>query len=106
MWIFLSDSFLSVVQHKDDVSKLLVRARLKGDIERAFPGVTAEETPIADYRYRAIVPREKFAARLAALADGIDYTNFKKSVRDEARHEAYMNVWGIMLREQDRQSRK
>ncbi len=105
MWIFLSDAFLSVVQHKGDASKLLVRARLKGDIERAFPGVVAEETPIADYRYRATIPREQFAARLAALADGIDYTNFKKTVMDPARHDAYMNVWGTMLREQDRQSR-
>ena len=106
MWIFLSDSFLSVVQHKGDPSKLLVRARLKGDIERALPGVVAEETPIADYRYRATVPREKFAARLAALADAIDYTNFKNSVSDPTRKDAYMTVWGVMLREQDRQTRK
>lgn len=106
MWIFLSDSFLSVVQHKGDPSKLLVRGRLKGDIERALPGVVAEETPIADYRYRATVPREQFAARLAALAEGIDYTNFKNSVEDPARKDPYMSVWGIMLREQDRQSKK
>jgi hypothetical protein len=104
--VFLSDAYLSVVQHRDDAAKLLVRARLKGDIERALPGVVAEETPAADYRYRAIVPRAQFAARLASLAEAIDYPNFKASVSDPARHDVYMKVWGIMLREQDRQSRK
>ncbi len=106
MWIFLSDAFLSVVQHRDDAAKLLVRSRLKGDIERALAGVVAVETPAADYRYRAIVPRTQFAARLASLVEAIDYPNFKNSVSEPVRHDAYMNVWGIMLREQDRQAGK
>jgi len=38
MWIFLADSFLSVVDMGDPTgSTLLVRARRQGDIERAFP---------------------------------------------------------------------
>ena len=104
MWIFLSDAFISVVEHRDDASRLMVRARLKGDIERALPGVEAEETPDADYRYRAVVPRTQFAARVAALAEEIDYPNFKSSVPDKARHDAYMKVWEVMYREQGRQS--
>jgi len=48
MWIFLSDSFLSIVD-KDDPSgaTLLVRARVAGDIERVFPGVAVATMPIS-----------------------------------------------------------
>lgn len=34
MWIFLSDSFLSIVDKEGDGSTLLVRARRAGDIEK------------------------------------------------------------------------
>lgn len=105
MWLFLSDAYLSVVQHRDDPGKLLVRARIKGDIERALPGVKAEETPSADYRFRAIVARGEFAARLAAIAQAIDYDNFKASVPERARHDVYMKIWSIMATEQARRVR-
>ena len=39
MWIFLSDSFLSIVAHRDKPGVLLVRARRAGDIEAVFPDV-------------------------------------------------------------------
>jgi hypothetical protein len=106
MWIFLSNAFLSVVQHRDDAAMLLVRARLKGDIERALPGVESQETPAADYRFRASIPRAKFAARMAELVEDIDYPNFKASVPDRPRHDAYMRVWEVMLREQRPKTRK
>jgi hypothetical protein len=37
MWLVLENSFLSIVQDKDNSERLLVRARIKGDIENVFP---------------------------------------------------------------------
>ena len=33
MWIFMNDSMLSIVAHKDKPEHLLVRSRIEGDIE-------------------------------------------------------------------------
>jgi hypothetical protein len=37
MWIFCESGFYSIVQHEDDPNTLIVRARIKGDLERLFP---------------------------------------------------------------------
>lgn|GEM_PF-671948 len=97
MWIFLNNAFLSIVKNQNDASKLLVRARIAGDIERVFPGVRVEHTSRADYAWRAAIDRSQVSAKLAQLADGIDYPNFKNSVREDRRHDAYMSVWQDML---------
>lgn len=98
MWIHLNDAFLSIVAHRDDPEWLLVRARVAGDIERTFPSAQVLETPEADYRYRASLPRSEVGRVLAERAAAIDYPNFKSSVApsDPARKEAYMKVWAVM----------
>jgi len=98
MWVFLNNAFFSVVADRDKPDHLMVRARLRGDLELAFPGVKVKTTPDADYRYRASVPRARVAAALAARVHEIDYDNFKDSVApgDHARHDAYLRVWGAM----------
>lgn len=98
MWIALSDSFLSIVAHDFDPECLLVRARVAGDIERVFPKAKVERTPDADYLYRAKIPTEQVAQALAREARGIDYRNFKNSVLDQDRHDAYLACWSAMLR--------
>jgi hypothetical protein len=35
MWLFCEKGFVSIVVDRDDPDRLLVRARVKGDIERA-----------------------------------------------------------------------
>ena len=50
MWVFLNNAFLSIVEHRENQNILLVRARIKGDIERVFPGVMVHKTPEADYQ--------------------------------------------------------
>ena len=97
MWIFLSDSFLSIVNAVDRPNDLLVRARRAGDIERVFPKAQVFSLPKSDYRYRAFVPRADVAAALAAQVTGIGYTNFKNSVADNDRHDAYLRVWQEMV---------
>lgn len=98
MWIFLKDSFLSVVAHRDDPDTLLVRARKKGDIKQVFPEATEQHTPCADYSYRAAIPRARVAEILAEQANAINYDNFKNQVKNNARHEAYFECWAAMTR--------
>ncbi len=97
MWLFLNDSYLSVVQHRDLPGALLVRSRVKGDIERAVPGAKVFEDLEADYRYRAVVDREAFKTALCQAVDRIDYDNFKGSIHnDPKRHEAATAVWQVL----------
>ena len=62
MWIFLSDTMLSVVEKPDDRKRgtLTVRARVAGDIEKVFPDAKVEADKGTDYRFRARIPRELF----------------------------------------------
>ena len=101
MWVFLNDSFLSIVAHRDDPDALLVRARRPGDIEQVFPEALVSETPAADYRFRTTLPRGAVADTLAAAVARIDYPNFKASVAEPDRHDAYLGCWGILRRWQD-----
>jgi hypothetical protein len=117
MWLFMSDSFLSIVderakkapRHRRRVprgnDRLVVRARKPGDIQRAFPGAVVTHTPGNDYAYRAMVQRHVVASAIAKAVSNIDYGNFKDSVRDDERHDAYMDVWTAMYRWQNRPSR-
>ncbi len=105
MWIFFNDAFLSVVAHRDRPDTLMVRARVRGDIERVFPGAKVTRSPAADYLFRAEVRRGVVAAALSIAAAGISYPNFKGSVRDRDRLETYHDVWDVMLSWQHRRQR-
>ncbi len=106
MWIFLNNAFLSIVDKGGDGTTLLVRARHAGDVERVFPTAMVERTPRIDYLYRARVPREEVAQRVGEMARGIAYGNFKASVKDPDRHDAYMGVWEEMYDWQERLHRQ
>lgn len=98
MWIFLQDAFLSISAHEDRPDDLMVRGRVEGDIERVFPDASVEETPDADYRYRAAVPRDEVAQAVADRARGLEYFDFDDAVPDEdrVRQETYTSVWETM----------
>jgi hypothetical protein len=101
MWIFISDAFVSIVAPRpgrgvDPQKFLIVRARVRGDIEKLFPRARIIANQGTDYRFRAIVPRAEVAAALAERASAIAYTNFKDTVTTQARHEAYFRVWSVM----------
>lgn len=103
MWVFLNNAFVSIVQHRDDSSLVLVRGRVDGDVQRFMgahmpEGVKVERTPRADYLFRAIVPRAAVDAAVREAVGGIDYGNFKDSVDDSARHDAYTACWSAMYR--------
>ena len=100
MWIFLNNAMLSIVAHRDHDDALLVRARAAGDIERVFPAADTWEDAQADYRYRAVIPRDQVARAVAESVAGVHYTNFKGSVSEHARHDWYMDVWSAGMRHQ------
>lgn len=100
MWLMLNDSYLSFVAYEADPpqpDKLLVRARIQGDIQRVFPKAKVYKTKGADYRFRAIVTRAEVAGALVERVLDINYRNFKNSVREHDRHDAYMDCWTAML---------
>ncbi|MGF6937114.1 hypothetical protein OKW41_006276 [Paraburkholderia sp. UCT70] len=97
MWIFFTDAFLSVVDKGGDGTTLLVRARRAGEIEKVFPEANVKVGGGTDYGYRARLPRERVAEKIAEAVRGITYPNFKSEVRDRARHDAYMDVWSVMF---------
>jgi hypothetical protein len=98
MWLFQNDSYLSVVAHREQPGMLLVRSRIEGDIERAIPTAAVFQIQDADYRYRAIVSVEALQQAMSDAIAKIDYPNFKNSVKDNKRHDAYMGVWNVMAR--------
>lgn len=102
MWIFLSNAYLSIVSCPTDRTKLLVRARVRGDIERVFGSDHAvTKTPGRDYLYRATIPRRYVAAKMVCLVTDIDYGNFKDSVADNQYHDACSRTWFAMKALQD-----
>lgn len=110
MWIFTPTSFVSIVAHRAKPGVLLVRARLKGDIQRLFPNAKVSRTPSADYLFRAELPRQAVADRLFDLAMDLDYDNVKGAIplghEHNARHDAMSSTWSAMMRAQRSQSPK
>jgi hypothetical protein len=96
MWVFLNNAFLSIVDPPETCDDLLVRARIRGDIERIFPEAVVEQIPMRDYAYRALVPRKMVANAMREAVLDIGYGNFKNSVEEDSRHSAYARVWGVM----------
>ncbi len=96
MWIFGSESFISVVSDRDNQKNLLVRARCAGHIEHLFPKAKVFQIEGSDYQFRALVSRKAVAEMVAKQVGSIEYDNFKNSIRDPAYHSACREVWGVM----------
>lgn len=100
MWTMTTRGFYSVVAHRDDSSQVMVRARCERDIRALADLLPAAEpafTPDADYHWRLVCSREKWAAAVTAMAGEIDYANFKAAITDKAHHRAYLEVWHDLL---------
>jgi len=105
VWIFLPNSFLSIVQKPGDGDMLTVRGRIQGDIHAVFPNAEVISDAGTDYRFRARVPREEVARALADQVLSLSYSNFKATVRDRERHDTYLGVWDLMYQWQTRARR-
>jgi hypothetical protein len=93
MWIQFNNAFLSIVENREKTIELLVRARVKGDIERVFPEADVFEDNNADYKYRASISKAKVAERMVLKVTEINYDNFKNSVKEIDRKKIYSNIW-------------
>ena len=99
MWVLSTRGFFSVVADDADPSRVLVRARVREDLDRLgelLPQLEPWHDPTADYAWRALVDRSEWGRVLGVIADEIDYRNFKSAVADrqgETRAEVYARVW-------------
>jgi hypothetical protein len=103
MWICLNNSFVSIVQSKEDASKVYVRSRRKFDLKNFLNNKSVEivETPYRDYRYRALVAKSDLANMLFSFPEKITYGNFKDSVVDKNLSAMYGEVWSSGLHNLD-----
>lgn len=106
MWVFNREGFFSVVQNQEADNQVMVRARFAQDLENlkkklssvgAF-SIPTIKTPKADYPFRIILNKTEWAEYLRKSALDIDYPNFKSSLKDQKRHDIYLQVWGVMRR--------
>jgi hypothetical protein len=106
MWIYLNNSFLSIVAPKDTPDLLLVRGRREGDIEAIFPYAEVQATPHRDYAYRTNIARNEVEVAMRKAVQDIDYNNFKGSIPDFDRHDEYLQVWEVMVEHQYLRTKK
>ena len=95
MWISHKDTFLALC--RDDSNPDNVRARRARDITALYPEAEVIPTPGNDYQFRAFLPKERVAQRLAEEIMAVNYRRFKPECRDRALHNSYMSAWSAML---------
>ena len=102
MWLLTTRGFYSVVANRHDPELVLVRTRVRDDLEGLrdlVPELEIEHTPRADYEWRAAVRRPAWTAVVCSLAAGIDYGNFKDAVAHAQgldRASLYAIVWATL----------
>jgi hypothetical protein len=102
MWLFTTQGFYSVVAHRRDADKLIVRGRAREDLEALrdqIPEHRVFSDSNADFRWRAVVTRAEWVAAVAQLADQIDYDNFKSAVgarQGPEREGLYHGIWAAL----------
>lgn len=108
MWIFTEIGFFSAVCMEDDLSVVMVRGRVKKDMERLIDAINQLgldppeilEWEHRDYPYRVLMLQNEWADVLAFLAKRVAYTNFKnrvKGVDGQERASLYSRIWATML---------
>ena len=93
MWIQFNNAFLSIVENRENTTELLVRARVKGDVEKVFPKADVFEDNNADYKYRTFISKAIVAEKIMLKVTEINYDNFKNSVKEIERKKVYGNIW-------------
>lgn len=105
MWVFMNDAFFSVVKDREVETGVVVRARIRGDLENVFgSNHSVMETEDSDYRFRMFLDQEFVANVIAERVGNINYDNFKNSIdkRDFERKSYYTKVWSVMFDWQER----
>lgn len=108
MWMMtVAGGFVSLVEDRDDKTRLQVRARVPEDITATFADAEVFVIDGADYRYRARVARQEAADALAKAVVDINYdSHFKdvalqRSPAHPGRMKAYYGCWTALAELQD-----
>ena len=114
MWIFTKWGFFSVTQTTKRSDEIQIRSRDRSHLEHlkaAFPIIErcpVVETRDADYRFRIIVKRWKWARLGEDLTLSINYSNFKGEVQRAGFVRDMLDelhrIWGIMHSYQHRKN--
>jgi len=118
MWIFTKHGFFSAVCAREgdgrhgqpvDPNRIMVRARVRGHLEalkQRFPDLLGDceiqEFVGTDYAFRLFINKAVWIEVVAALAEEIDYDNFKSKAADHqgrtgsAYFHALHDVWAVM----------
>ncbi len=92
MWLYLQDSFVSIVSG-DTPDIVVVRGRRQGDIEIICPNAFVQKTEGRDYLYRSVLKKKEVSDAISKAVLSVDYPNFKQGVKDYQRHSVYLDVW-------------
>jgi hypothetical protein len=99
MWTITTRGFYSTVAHRDKPDSVLVRGRVREDLEALtdlIPEIDVYEDASADYRWRAVVTKDAWGKAIRQMAADIDYDNFKNAVaahQGKERAHVYSAVW-------------
>ena len=100
MWVFTQNGFISLVQHPNDASQVIVRAMSKEAIEsflkKSIQNLTISYKPRNDYPFQASVPRPGVVDAMFHTIEAVNYPHFKASVKDNHYQSQCLNVWAEM----------
>jgi hypothetical protein len=116
MWIFLPFGFFSIASHRERPHNVLVRARVRADLERfverlyttSKPAIV--HTPNADYPYRAEVSKLELASLLEYFVeDELTYDKVKPAIASGSgpeRSDTMLGIWNSTFEFEDAGARK
>jgi hypothetical protein len=106
MWLCTQNGFYSVSHKSED--EIHVRARKREDLENLKQVAACMDTaaldwtihrspPPADYRWRIVINRDQLCELMVAVAEDIDYSNFKGRIHQredqDEKSSAYAQLW-------------
>ncbi len=102
MWLLAPRGFFSIVSDGTDPDRVLVRTRVRSDLEALedlLPDLGITHDASRDYAFRARVLNADWNRAASALAEEIDYGNFKDTVAGRQGYERarlYGAVWSVL----------
>ena len=75
MWLYTTIGFFSAVAHRDDPRAILIRARVREDLDalRRNHLPDLEITASGEYAFEALVSRDEWEFAVCRMAQAIDY---------------------------------
>lgn len=93
MWVQMNDGFISIVENRDNKDGVVVRARQPEILKKMFPDNELIVSDDSDYQYRVFAGKAEVAKLVHDRIMGINYDNFKNSVKDKKLANFYHAIW-------------